>query len=171
MAVNKYKKHLVVFMEDAPYRSLINGVKISLNVNDSALDVKKPCGGWENVFDVFEDNLFLLENDSCHMLLLIDFDDKKTSSENKFNIRLNKFGNSVPEQHKDRVFLLGVNFKESEALKKEFALTNFENIGKLLVKDCPNSDLKNWQNIHLKCNLPEIDRMKKNGIFEWLFSS
>jgi len=165
MAVNRHKTHLVVFVEDKPYRNIINGIKNLL------FDVKDPCGGWVKVFETFEKNVFLLDKyKQCNMLLLIDFDDKNEPIETNFNKRIDKFNKAVPQEYKNRVFILGTNHKESEALKKVFNLSNFEDIGKLLVEDCPNSDLKHWQNIHLKCNLPEIERMKENGIFDWLFT-
>ncbi|CAA6801187.1 MAG: Unknown protein [uncultured Sulfurovum sp.] len=72
-------------------------------------------------------------------------------------------------KYKSRVFLLGTNHKESEDLKKIFNLSNFEAIGRLLVEDCPRGNLDNWKNKHLECNILEIDRMKEEGIFNWLF--
>ena len=54
-----------------------------------------------------------------------------------------------------------------DVLKKK---SNLEEIGKLLIKDCPNSDLSLWGNTHLECNLPQIERMKKQDIFGWLFN-
>lgn len=164
MAVNRYSNHLVVFVEDKPYRSIINGVKNVL------FDVKDPCGGWVKVFETFEKNVFLLDKyKKCSILLLIDFDDKNEPIETNFKKRINKFNQAVPKRYKDRVFILGVNYKESEALKKVFNTPDFEEIGRQLVEDCPNSNLSNWKNIHLECNLPEIERMKKSGIFNWLF--
>lgn len=75
----------------------------------------------------------------------------------------------TPPEFADRVFILGVNHKESEALKKFFGTPNFEVIGKKLVEKCPHGDLSHWQNTHLECNLAEIERMRKNGVFGWLF--
>jgi hypothetical protein len=171
MGVNRQKKHLVVLTEDSPYRSIMNGVKISLNTNDIYIDVKDPCGGWSKVFEALESNLILLNRyPKCHILLLIDFDDKNEGAETNFKKRIAKFNKVVSQTYKNRVFILGTNYKESEALKKEFATPNFENIGEKLVNGCPNGDLKYWQNIHLECNLPEIKRMRINGIFEWLFT-
>ena len=57
----------------------------------------------------------------------------------------------------------------SSKLKSLFSISDFEKIGKKLVEDCPESDLTNWQNRHLECNITEIERMKNSGIFEWLF--
>ncbi len=173
MAVNRNKEHLVVFLEDKPYKDIINGVINVLNTNERCIDIKKPCGGWLKVFTQLENNLFLLNNDKCNILLLIDFDDtiKGRVRNRYFESRMQMLINKVPSKYKDKVFLLGANYQASEDLKKGLVSKhlNFEEVGELLVKDCPNGHLTHWQNIYLKCNLPEIERMRKNGIFDWLF--
>ena len=167
MGVNRYNEHLVVFVEDKPYRDILNGVQM---VHDMNIDVKNPCGGWSKVFEKFEKNKNILDKfPKAIILLIMDFDDKKEDTESSFENRKNRFNELVEDKYKHRVFLLGTNHKESEDLKKIFSLSNFEDIGKLLVEDCPNGNLDNWNNKHLNCNLPEIDRMQKAGIFDWLF--
>lgn len=101
----------------------------------------------------------------------MDFDDEEEDMKSltSFENRKRMLRKIIHADYEDRVFLLGVNHKESEALKPFFRTSNFENIGKELIKNCPNGDLSNWKNTHLECNLAEIDRMKKNGIFDWLF--
>lgn len=169
MAVNRYRKHMVIFLEDKPYRELVNGAQIIGGLNNSVIDVKKPCGGWKKVFESFEKNISLLEKyPKCNILLLMDFDDKNIDSEESFKYRMSKFNEVVPEQDKNRVFLLGVNYKESESLLKVFKKSNFEDIGKILIENCPDSN-ENWEIEQLKCNLVEIQRMRKLKIFEWLF--
>ncbi|WP_156143415.1 hypothetical protein [Sulfurospirillum cavolei] len=169
MAVNRYKKHLVVLLEDKPYRSLMNGVKILQNVNDGCVDVKNPCDGWKKVFEEFSQSLHLLSKYSeCNILLLMDFDDVEGSL-SSFQSRKDMLQRLTPSYCADRVFLLGVNHEESEALKDFFGTPDFEKIGKKLVEDCPHGDLSHWKNTHLECNLPEIERMRQNGIFGWLF--
>ncbi len=169
MGVNRYKKHLVVFLEDKPYRSILNGVQILPNIKYDVMDIKNPCGGWDKVFDKLNDNLHLLKNSECYILLLMDFDDEDKESLSSFEGRKRKFSKTTPSQYVERVFILGVNHKESEELKKHFKTPDLEKIGQKLVKDCPSGDLSNWRNIHLECNLAEIERMKKNGVFDWLF--
>jgi hypothetical protein len=132
------------------------------------LDILAVVG--KKVFVELEENIKLLDDfQKRFILLLMDFDDEDKDSEISFNKRMKKLDSIVPSRHKDRVFLLGVNHKESEALKKHFVKSDFEEIGKILLEDCPDSDLTKWKNIHLKCNLSEIQRMKDCGIFEWLF--
>ena len=94
--------------------------------------------------------------------MVIDFD-------YEFESRYEMFSDLVPDEYQDRIFILGVDNKESEELKTFFSMSDFEKIGKKLVEDCPKSDLTNWQNRHLECNINEIERMKNSGIFEWLF--
>ena len=172
MAVNQYIEHLVILLEDEPYRDIVNGVKLSLNINESVIDVKNPCGGWPKVFEKLNKDLPLLNKyRNRNILLLMDFDDNRDDTQTSFAKRMNRFEKIVPEEYRNRVFLLGINHKESEDLKKIFQLSNFEKIGKLLIDDCPNGDLSHWENKHLVCNLSELDRMKKNGIFDWLFTT
>jgi hypothetical protein len=140
------------------------------NVNDNVLDIRNPCGGWIKVFEKFQKNIHLLKNNKyCHILLIIDFDDKDANSSNKFVARKEKFQELLPTEYSNRAFLLGVNHKESEILKRFFRKSNFEAIGKLLVEDCPSVN-SNWNNIHLECNMPEINRMKELKIYNWLFA-
>lgn len=171
MGVNHYKKHLVVFLEDKPYRSIVNGVRILPNINYEVMDIKNPCGGWSKVFEALGNNLHLLRNTECNILLLMDFDDEAKESLSSFEDRKRRLNDITPPEYAERVFMLGVNHKESEALKKYFKTPKFEQIGQELVKDCPDGDLSNWRNTHLDCNLLEIERMRENGVFDWLFNS
>lgn len=173
MSVNHYKNHLVVFLEDAPYRDILNGVKISSNVNDNVLEVRNPSGGWNKVFDALENNILPLMRkykEKCHILLLMDFDDQGTDSLDSFISRKQKLNTLVLDEYKDRVFILGANHKESEELKKIFTTPDYERIGTKLVEDCPRGNLTNWDNYVLQCNKDEIIRMQHAGIFEWLFN-
>lgn len=173
MAVNRYRKHLVVFLEDEPYRDIVNGVNQSLHVNFNTIDVKKPSGGWKKVFETFEKNIHLLKKyNECYILLLMDFDDPVNDSSNDaFKYRMDMFQKMVPKEYRNRVFLLGANHKESENLKKEFKLADFEKIGQKLIEGCPQNDLLNWKNNILDCNLDEIKRMGENGVLKWIFLS
>ncbi len=169
MSVRREENHLVIFSEDTPYRSIVNGVQISLNVNERVIETKKKSDGWPKVFEDFGNNIHLLRKyPKCYMLLLMDFDDRRTSlsSFESRKIRLNEL---TPPEFADRVFILGVNHKESEALKGFLGTPDFEKIGKKLIEDCPDGDLSHWKNTHLECNLPEIERMRKKGVFDWLF--
>lgn len=163
MSINCHKPHLTVLFEDKPYRDILNGVKLSMNVNENVIDSKNPCGGWMKVFDKLKDELkFLNQFEHRYILLLIDFD-------YKFDSRYKKFKKEISPNYGNRVFILGVDNKESENLKRFFEKSNFEEIGKILIENCPNGNLEKWENKHLECNLNEITRMKDNRIFDWLF--
>lgn len=165
MAVNRYQNHLVVYLEDQPYREIMNGVKNLPHINDKVIDVKNPCGGWKKVFVELEENFRLIEKYSqMYALLLMDFDNDFVNRQKKFQELCNKF----PGQ--ERIFLLGIDKKESEDLKKTLQQSNNEAIGKILLENCPDQPTSNvWDNPHLHNNLQEIERMRKSGIFQWLF--
>lgn len=160
--MNYYKKHLYVILEDEQYQKIMNGVNLSFHVKDDVIKISNFSGGWRKVFKDFLGLISLMSKfPERHILLLIDFD-------YEFESRLVKFRNSVPNELQRRVFILGIDNKESEDLARLFKC-NIEEVGKKLVEDCPDGDLSAWKNIHLECNLPEIERMKQSGIFDWLF--
>lgn len=165
MAVNRYRNHLVIYLEDKPYRGIVNGVKTLPKVNDHVIDARPPCGGWSKVFAELKDNLKLLNaKPEMHAVLLMDFD-------NDFESRRKQFDSIFSEQPCwERVFLLGIDEKESEDLKTTLRQSNNEAVGKLLLKKCPEETTDDWQNPHLKCNEAEIGRMREAGVFTWLFS-
>ncbi|MCE9681652.1 hypothetical protein [Halomonas alkalisoli] len=164
MAVNRYKDHLVIYLEDQPYRGIVNGVKTLPNVNDRVIDVRPPCGGWGKVFAELQDNLALLNaRQKMHALLLMDFD-------NDFQARKARFDSFLDKQAcRDRVFLLGVDEKESEDLKAALRQSNNEAVGKMLVRACPEQRTQDWENRHLYNNADELNRMVAAGVFRWLF--
>ncbi|PPK51348.1 hypothetical protein [Marinobacter persicus] len=164
MAVNRYRNHLVIYLEDKPYRGIVNGVKTMPSVNDYVIDAKPPSGGWPKVFAELEDNLKLLnDRPGMHALLLMDFDNDFESRKQNFDEILN--GQSC----KERVFLLGIDEKESEDLKATLQQSNNEAVGKRLLQHCPDETSVDWQNTHLRCNEHEIARMRTAGVFTWLF--
>lgn len=164
MAVNRHRNHLTIYLEDRPYRELVNGAKNLMHINEQVIDDKNPCGGWTKVFAQLEENLNLLNAKIyMHALLLMDFD-------NQFAARKEKFEEILIEQPcRDRVFLLGIDNKESESLKRTLGITNNEKISEILLEKCPDEIVEIWQNEHLRCNTEEIERMRNQSVFEWLF--
>ena len=72
---NNYKHHLRVILEDEPYRDILNGVSLSLNVKGELLDIRNPCNGSAKVFKELENEIKILEKlKSRYLLLVIDFD-------------------------------------------------------------------------------------------------
>lgn len=169
MGINNYLQHLNVIIEDEAYKEILSGVRLSLNVQESLIKINHVSAGWTGVFDDFENSIGVLNKFTNRFtLLLMDFDDKEASTTTSYDKRLLRFHKIVPNNLKGRVFILGVNYKESDDLKKYFQM-NLEEVGKLLITDCPSGDLSQWKNTHLECNMSEIERMKKAGIFDWLF--
>lgn len=165
MAVNRYKKHLVVYLEDRPYREIVNGAKTLPHFNEQVVDVKTPCGGWKKVFDELEENLPLIaSNTQMYVLLLMDFD-------NDFHARQEWFSRLCADHAgAERIFMLGIDQKESEDLKRTLKQSSHEAVGKILLHDCPGEALAEvWQNPHLSINLHQIERMHQAGVLQWVF--
>lgn len=164
MAINRHRNHLAIYLEDKPYRGIVNGVKTMPSVNDCVIDARPPSGGWKKVFAELEENLSLLNaNPNMHALLLMDFDNNFSSRKQEFDDKTN--GQSC----RDRVFLLGINKKESEDLKATLQESNNEAVGKRLLGGCPDETSADWTNPHLRCNEHEIQRMRDAKVFTWLF--
>ena len=83
------------------------------------------------------------------MVLLMDFDE----GENRFSY----VENQIPNDLKERVFILGVQ-SEPEKLKKATERT-LEEIGEDLAKDCSENKNELWGHELLKHNSQEIHRM------------
>ncbi len=165
MAVNRYREHLVVYLEDAPYREIMNGAKLLPQVNAERIDVKPPAGGWKKVFQTLEENLPLLQRYSqMYVLLLMDFDSVYSSRKQQLN-RL-----TADTGHQERIFMLGIDHKESEDLKRSLSQPNHEEIAALLLAGCPEKTCPEWSSDHLACNLEEIQRMRDLGVTAWLFN-
>lgn len=165
MAVNRYQAHLVVYLEDKPYREIMNGVKTLTYINPNVLDVKPPAGGWPKVFETLSENVKLLDaNQHMHVLLLMDFDNDYSARKQRLQ------GITDNRSCAERVFMLGIDDKESEDLKQTLGQSNNEAIARTLLSDCPNNTNQTWHNRHLQCNLGELQRMRDKGVFTWLFS-
>jgi len=154
MSVNKYKKHILVLPEDDANRQIANGFLLAPSLNDRAIQILPPLGGWTKVRDSFKDNHVsaMYEYKDRMMLLLVDFD-------NQYEKRLGNIKNHIPDDLKERVFVLGAQ-SEPENLKKNIAnLNTFEAIGKALAQDCVNETDDIWGRDLLKHNRNELDRM------------
>lgn len=151
MSVNREKPHLIVLPEDDANRSIIVGFMKHV-VNPRAIQILPIADGWKKVLDEFSSNQILEMHkfSKRFMVLLLDFDSKKD--------RMPYCVKQIPEELRDRVFILGV-WSEPEHLKKQLA-QHFEDIGESLAKACINDDNKLWQHELLKHNLEEIERMK-----------
>jgi hypothetical protein len=147
--LNKYRKHVLVLPEDDANRQLANG--FLSEVDQPRMQILPEAGGWLRVCEAF---LFqhvgaMRKYPQRHVVLLLDFDEDQT--------RLEKVKMSVPEDLRDRVFLLGV-WSEPEALKQE-GLGSYERIGRLMAQDCRNRVSGVWHHQLLHHNAGELARL------------
>jgi hypothetical protein len=154
---NRYKPHVLVLPEDEADEQLANGFKISLSINNRALIIDKPAGGWLNVIKVYTGQLVpdMMKYQSCHVVLLIDFDCKaKGATPEK---RLEQVRKSIPETLRDRTFILGT-LVEPENLRIKLKL-NLEKIGEALAENCPDNMHPYWNDELLRHNASELKRL------------
>ncbi|MDM8558316.1 hypothetical protein [Candidatus Parabeggiatoa sp. HSG14] len=154
MSVNKYNQHIWVLPEDDANRQIANGFLLAPNLNDRAIQTLPPSGGWIKVLNSFKDNHVpeMYKYKNRMMLLLVDFD-------LKVDRRLTYAKKQIPDDLKERVFVLGTQ-SEPENLKKNIANINtFEDIGKALAQDCVNETDKIWGHDLIKHNRNELARM------------
>ncbi|MBD2502468.1 hypothetical protein [Anabaena azotica] len=152
MSINKYQPHLVVLPEDDADRQIANGFILDSNLNDRAIQILPPAGGWGKVVEQFlavhvpEMRKF----PERFIVLLIDFDDQQDT-------RFDYVKNQIPDEIIDRVFIIGV-LSEPEALRAK-TNKNFETIGETLAKDCSQNTNELWGHELLRHNKAELDRI------------
>jgi hypothetical protein len=152
MSVNKYKAHLMIIPEDDANRRLANGFVFGLS-NDRHIQILSVAGGWANVLTIFHSEHVgeLGRYPARHILMLLDFDDRVQQ-------RLKEAEAIVPEQFRNRVFILG-SLTEPEALKQA-GLGSFEAIGRTLAAECLSQQHSMWNHDLLTHNKREIERLK-----------
>ena len=152
MSINKYKLHIFVLPEDDANREIANGFILNENLNDRAIQVLPPAGGWKKVLEKFTDNYVstMRQYEERRIVIVIDFDDN-------YEDRWNYVQTYIPEDLKNRVFVIGSQ-SEPEELKKDMS-TNFEGIGEALAKDCSDNTNIIWNHDLLKHNKTEVARM------------
>jgi hypothetical protein len=152
MSANRYQPHVLVLPEDDANTELANGFVLEVT-HDRRIQVLPEAGGWLSACERFtsEHVRGLREYPKRYFVLLIDFDGK--------NDRADKVRERIPEDLRDRVFLLGVQ-SEPEALKKD-RFGSFEDIGRMLGKDCREQTKGVWMHDLLRHNISELDRMEQ----------
>jgi len=156
MSTNKYQKHILVLPEDDANRQIAHGFAKEPKLNDRVIEVARSAKGWRNVLNAFQ-NTYVHKMDKgkgkmMFLLMLIDFD-------GQYEKRLGYIKNEIPDELKERVFVLGAQ-SEPENLKNKIAnLKTFENIGKALAQDCVNETDNIWGHDLLKHNRNELERM------------
>jgi hypothetical protein len=151
MSVNKYTPHILVLPEDDANRQLANGFLLHPSLS-TQIQVLEEVGGWSKVLDCFEKD-HVKKMDALpdrFMVLLIDFDGQQD--------RLHRANAVIPDNLKDRVFVLGV-WTEPEALRA--ILGSYEKIGRAIAEDCREDTSTTWGHELLKHNTSEIERMRQ----------
>lgn len=151
MSRNRYQPHIIILPEDRANEEIANGFIEYPNVNERAIQIERPAGGWGKVIEKFtevhvpEMRLFTKRM----IVLLIDFD----RSEDRFSY----VESQIPQDLKERVFVLGVQ-SNPESLRRDIQ-KNFEGIGETLAKDCSDNTNQLWGHALLKHNKTELERM------------
>ena len=127
MANNPYQPCVYVVPEDDANRQVMDGFVLEVRVTGQ-IQVMPVAGGWRKVIEVIEVEYcpILRRYPKASVLGLIDCDDHAT--------RIGDQLARVPEDLKDRVFLLGV-LQNPEALRANLE-QNFETIGESLAEEC-----------------------------------
>ena len=151
MSINRYQPHIIVLPEDRANEEIANGFLQAENVNQRAVQVERPAGGWGKVVDKFiEVHIPEMRQFTKSMIvLLIDFDQRED--------RFSYVESQIPEDLKKRVFVLGVQ-SNPESLRRDIKKT-FEDIGEALAKDCSDNTNELWGHPLLEHNKTELDRM------------
>ena len=110
------------------------------------------AGGWPNAFDSIKDSyaMRMRKFQECRILLVIDFDHDAN--------RLEENMHRIPEDLRDRVFVIGISSKDPKDLCQTTGMT-LEEIGQALAKSCADDTLGLWGDDLLKHNKAELDRM------------
>lgn len=154
MAVNHYKPHVVVLVEDRANADIANGFLLEIGHRQRNVEVSRPCGGWLEVLKELERQFEKLDRfPARRIVLVLDFDDQV---ENRTSLIRKK----VPEQYRSRIFLLGCRF-EPERLRTALGLS-LERIGSTLSRECSDDELPEalWLHDHLSHNDGERRRLR-----------
>lgn len=151
MSPNQYKPHILVLPEDDANRQIANGFLQSPNLNNRAIQVLPPAGGWQRTVEQFTNDYAptMRKFPQRMIVLLIDFDNREN--------RLSYVESQIPDDLKERVFILGVQ-SEPENLKRDIN-KGFEEIGDVLAQDCSDNTNELWGHELLKHNKTELERM------------
>ena len=152
MSVNRLLPHVLVLPEDDANRQLAIGFRLDPFVSVRRMQVLPVAGGWAKVLESFRtDHVQKVQAlPTRFMVLLIDFDGKDD--------RLDQAKAAVPDNLKDRVFVLGV-WTEPEQLRA--VLDSYEKIGLRLAKDCREGTVQTWGHQLLRHNDDELERLNR----------
>ncbi|MDX2043771.1 MAG: hypothetical protein SF097_21315 [Acidobacteriota bacterium] len=152
MSVNSFQPHILVLPEDDADRQLANGFLLEVDwMKQRQMQVLNEVGGWIALLECFK-SVHIKEMERCtyrFMVLLIDFDQDKD--------RLEKAKKFIPENLKERVFVLG-SWSKPEDLK---AGRSLETVGRELARECREETDKTWEHNLLRHNAGELKRLRQ----------
>ena len=110
MSANKYTQHLIVIPEDQAIRDIVNGFSTCLDANERQFYVYDLARGWERGKETLLElsKGYMREYPNSYAVLIVDFDGNAH--------RGSEIKNQVPEEVRDRVFVVGV-LNEPENLR------------------------------------------------------
>lgn len=165
MAANVYQPHLLLLLEDDKNRQFFNGFAKHPRLLPRRIDPQKVAGGWSRVLEMFEgEHLALLRRyTERHLLMVIDFDDEYAAAASapstKLEHRRNLFLEAVPDDLKERVFVIGCS-ENPERLTTD-RRESAESIGERLAQDCVDGTDELWGHPMLQHNSREILRLRE----------
>ncbi len=120
MSRNRYQPHIIILPEDRANEEIGNGFIQYPNVNERAIQIERPAGGWGKVIEKFTEVHVpeMRQFTKSTIVLLIDFD----RSEDRFSY----VESQIPQDLKERVFILGVQ-SNPESLRRD-TQKNFEKL-------------------------------------------
>ena len=150
--INRKKEHLYIFPEDNAYKDMVQCFENEC----TQIQCLKPFRGYiGKLKDKIERKIELPRlNEYSFILILIDYDNKATNYNKEYTIEqkidlINQIKTLLQGKVKqENIFIMGIEFKESENLKKFFN-ASFEKIGQILFDDLKNDKIDNWDNKHL----------------------
>lgn len=152
MAVNKYRGHIYIIPEDDANRQIAVGFEKDFRIKTRTIQTLPVAGGWTLAVEklLTEYVSILRSNSKSHVVVLIDSDNQPD--------RINKSLADVPDDVRDRVFILGA-FREPESLKAAANL-HFEQIGERLAEECYVGDTNLWGHDEFSHISNEVSRAK-----------
>lgn len=154
MSANKYTQHLIVIPEDQAIREIVNGFSTCLDANERQFYVYDLARGWERGKETLLElsKGYMREYPNSYAVLIVDFDGNAH--------RGSEIKNQVPEEVRDRVFVVGV-LNEPENLRNSTGM-RFEQLGRQIAGGCKDSSIDFWERQELLAhNVDEIRRLSE----------
>jgi len=154
MSVNSFKPHILILPEDDANRQIFIGFIGNSRINSNIFQILPIANGWTKAMEQLLNNeIPKMRNFSeRRIILLIDFDRR----EDRFFLIMEQ----VPEEFKDRVFVIGVK-SDPESLRRS-TNKSFEKLGEKLAQDCVDNINDLWNHDLLKHNKIELERMRQS---------